>query len=348
MGRVKIAFVELWRLGDAVAATAGLRALRQARPDATIAAICHPVHGDPLRRSADSDLTIPFAAFWTRGKRARDKYLPWTIDYAAVARAWRALRQFRADVYLLFRGDIREQLFFSAIGAGQVVDLRWRLTLPGIATVPRTTGVPRHVEYVQAISAWANTDSHALPALAGVPAPIRRSTVVIHPGASWRYKQWRAENVAALDAALSAAGVDTLFVATDEDRPFLRAVEAARGRPLAVVFPTLDELYTIIARAAAIVCNNSAALHIAEAVGTPCVALTGSSDPVRWGTYRPGSRTICKSVGLPCHPCAEKHCVRPDHPCIDDISVADVIGALAEVGAINASPAGIFAGGATA
>ena len=346
MDRQKIAFVELWRLGDAVAATAGLRALRAARPDATIAVVCHPDHGDPLRRSGDADLTIPFAAFWTRGKRAWDKYLPWTIDYAAVAHAWSALRRFRADLYLLFRGDAREQLFFSSVGSGRVVDLHWRLSLPGVATVPKVTGVPRFVEYVRAVSAWSGTASDAMPHVAGIAQErtAGRGTVVIHPGASWQYKQWPAANVAALDASLTAAGVDTLFVATDADRPFLHAVESARGRTLPVVFPTLDELYAIIARARAIVCNNSAALHIAEAVGTPCVALTGSSDPVRWGTYRPDSRTICKSVGLPCHPCAEKRCVRPDNPCINDIVVTDVLDALAELGVLGA---GVLAGGVT-
>ncbi len=83
------------------------------------------------------------------------------------------------------------------------------------------------------------------------------------------------------------------------------------------------------------ICNNSAALHIAEALDTPCIAITGPSDPIRWGTYKAHSRTIEKSVGLPCHPCGEKRCVRPTNPCIDEIRVDDVFRAVTDLGLLN-------------
>src|SRR5437773_504371 len=103
--RERILFVELWRLGDAVCATAGLRALRLAKPDAEIAVLAHSQHGDPLFRSADADQRLQFDAFWTRGQVPRDKYLPWTIDYQELYRATRSIRAFRPDHVLLFRGD---------------------------------------------------------------------------------------------------------------------------------------------------------------------------------------------------------------------------------------------------
>src|SRR2546425_6858205 len=119
--RVSIAFVELWRLGDAVAARVGLSALVSAQPRAAIAIVAHPEHGEPLFRLLPSAKHFPFAAFWTRGKLATDKYLPWTIDYLELWRVWRRLRHFRADVYLLFRGDIREQIFFSTLATPRIV-----------------------------------------------------------------------------------------------------------------------------------------------------------------------------------------------------------------------------------
>ncbi len=329
--RERILFVELWRLGDAVAATAGLRALRQVRPEAEIAVVAHPRHGDPLLRSPDADRQIRFEAFWTRGRLPRDKYLPWTINYGELWRAARSIRRFRPDHVLLFRGDIREQLFFRSIGLRRIVDLKGVLPiLPGIRTNPRPSGVPRWQEYVSHVREWANVEVYgARPMIPGAHRYIPpKPYVLLHPGASWRYKQWNANNVAALITWLDAHGFELKIVAGVDDRMFVEAIRNACEVELAVEYPDLTELYGLIASAQVVICNNSAPLHIAEALGTPCVALTGPSDPTRWGTYRPHSRTVIRSADLPCHPCGEKRCVRPDAPCIDRIAVEDVIEAL--------------------
>jgi heptosyltransferase-2 len=99
-----------------------------------------------------------------------------------------------------------------------------------------------------------------------------------------------------------------------------------------VLYPTIDGLYAALANARAVICNNSSALHIAQAFDVPCVALTGPSDPVRWGTYRRNSFSLERSMTLPCHPCREKRCVRPHAPCIDLIEVNHVIDALERLG----------------
>jgi ADP-heptose:LPS heptosyltransferase len=338
--RERILFVELWRLGDAVAATAGLRALRRARPDAEIAVIAHSRHGDPLLRSPDADRQLPFDAFWTRGQLPRDKYLPWTINYRELARVSRGVRRFNADHVLLFRGDVREQLFFRALGARNIIDLKGTLPiLPGIRTNLRPSGVPRYREYVHHVQQWTGVEVQAEPSIAGVsPRTPATPYVLIHPGASWRYKQWNALNVAALVRWLDENGHTVKLVAGPNERDFVDAICASRGCPVSVEYPDLDGLYSLIAGAQALICNNSAALHIAEALRTPCIALTGPSDPVRWGTYRAHSRTVTRSLGLACHPCGDKRCVLPSTPCIDRIRLYDVIQTLKELGIVGREP----------
>lgn len=331
--RERILFVELWRLGDCIAATAGLTALRQARPDAEIAVLAHSRHGDPLFRSSAADRSIRFDAFWTRGQLPRDKYLPWTIDYRELMRAAREIRGFRADHVLLFRGDIREQVFFRALGARDIVDLKGPLpVLPGFCANSRPLGVPRWREFVYHVQRWTDTSVAAEPEIEGVTAvPPREPYVLLHPGASWRYKQWSARNVAALVRWLTARNWIVKIVAGAADRAFIASLRLAHTATLEVTYPALPELYSLVAGARAVICNNSAALHIAEALGTPCLALTGPSDPVRWGTYRAHSKTLTRSEGLDCYPCGEKRCVLPSAPCIDRIVVDDVITALDEV-----------------
>lgn len=325
--RQRILFVELWRLGDCVAATAGLTALRRAKPDAEIAVLAHSRHGDPLFRSSAADRQLRFDAFWTRGQLPRDKYLPWTIDYGELARVARELRAYRPDDVLLFRGDIREQLFFRAIGLRGVVDLKGTLpVLPGLRMNRRPANVPRWREYVHHIQQWAAASVGAEPSIEGVQRKESSEPyVLLHPGASWKYKQWNAKHVASLLQWLRDHQRHVKIVAGPADRAFIDELAIAYGAPLSVTYPALEELYALVGGAQVVVCNNSSALHIAEALGTPCLALTGPSDPVRWGTYRAHSRTLIKSEHLDCHPCGEKRCVLQAAPCIDLIATRDVI-----------------------
>lgn len=334
--RERILFVELWRLGDAVSATAGLRALRLARPEAEIAVLAHPEHGDPLFRSPDADRQLRFDAFWTRGRFARDKYLPWTIDYGALVRAAWTVRSFRPDHVLLFRGDLREQLFFRALGIGDIVDLKGTLPiLPGTRTNDRPAGVRRWQEYVFHIREWSGVAVDAQPYIAGIERdPTAAPYILLHPGAGWIYRQWSPQKLGALMRWLEGRGHAVRVVGGPNDGAFVDAIRASYGGDFLVEYPSLTELYTLMSSARAVICNNSAALHIAEALGTPCIALNGPSDPNRWGTYREHSRNVIRSTELACHPCTERHCVLPTTPCIDRIALSDVIEALEDVGIV--------------
>ena len=336
----RIAFVELWRLGDAVLATAGLRALRLACPDAEIALLAHPVAGDPLIRSGDYDTFIPFSPFWTRKNYGWDKYLPWTIDYGHVVGTWRRLRAFRADTYLLFRGDPREQAFFASVGGGEVVDARYQQRIfPGTRLLSRLTGVRRYREYLHHVTQWAGADVTAFPHIAAVPTPIETDHVLVHPGASWALRQWPPERTATLIDVLADAGHKVYLVGGPGEQPLIQQIhQATRSRP-EVRYPSLEELYVLTRGARAVICQNSSELHIAEALGTPCVVLNGPTDVVRFGAWRSSTVSVCKSLELPCHPCIERRCIRPAGPCINDIGITDVVSALRTLGVLPVAQA---------
>jgi ADP-heptose:LPS heptosyltransferase len=263
----------------------------------------------------------------------------------------REVRAFRPDHVFLTRGDVREQLFFRALGAHQIVDLKgpWPV-LPGLHMNMRPPAVPRWREHVYHVQQWTGTSVTAEPCIEGVSAAAASEPyVLLHPGASWKFKQWSAGNVASLLGWLEGQGRLVKVVAGPADREFVESLQAAYKRPLNVVYPSLEALYSMIAGAQLVVCNNSAALHIAEAIGAPCIALTGPSDPVRWGTYRAHSRTLIRSEDLPCHPCGEKRCVVPAAPCIDRIRPGDVIEALeSALGATIANQFGVARNGTSA
>jgi heptosyltransferase-2 len=62
-------------------------------------------------------------------------------------------------------------------------------------------------------------------------------------------------------------------------------------------------------------------MHVAAAVGTPVVALFGSTDPVTTGPWGEGHVVVKKDVA--CSPCWKRICPT-DHRCMELITVKEV------------------------
>jgi heptosyltransferase-2 len=62
-------------------------------------------------------------------------------------------------------------------------------------------------------------------------------------------------------------------------------------------------------------------MHVASAVGTPVVAIFGSTDPVATGPWGDGHVVVRKEV--PCSPCFKRVCPT-DHRCMEQITVDEV------------------------
>lgn len=92
---------------------------------------------------------------------------------------------------------------------------------------------------------------------------------------------------------------------------------------------SLRELITLISECDVLLSNDSGPMHIAYAVGTPLVALFGSTDPSLTGPLGKGN-VVLKSV-LPCSPCFERTCRENDMRCMYDIGQDDVFLAVKEL-----------------
>jgi heptosyltransferase-2 len=89
---------------------------------------------------------------------------------------------------------------------------------------------------------------------------------------------------------------------------------------------SLRELVSFISECDVLVTNDSGPLHIAYAVGTPLVAIFGSTDPKLTGPppQAEWSRSVVLTHGLSCGPCFERTCVKNDLRCMFDITSDDV------------------------
>ena len=155
--------------------------------------------------------------------------------------------------------------------------------------------------------------------------------IALAPGSIWGTKRWPyyAELAATLDRPC-------VIIGGAGDEPLAEAiVAAASGRAVSAAGQlSLRASAAIIRRAALLVTNDSAPLHLATAVGTPVVAIFGPTVPeFGFGPRGAGDVALGRN-GLPCRPCS-KHgppvCPLGHHRCMRDLSVETVATALAAI-----------------
>lgn len=92
---------------------------------------------------------------------------------------------------------------------------------------------------------------------------------------------------------------------------------------------TLLEFAAVLKRCAVFIGNDTGAMHIAAAVGTPVVGLFGPSNPMEWGPRGKNVKTIYK--GVDCRACFHPTCQRGEQNCMKQISVEEVFRAVREM-----------------
>jgi len=95
-----------------------------------------------------------------------------------------------------------------------------------------------------------------------------------------------------------------------------------------------DELCFVLERAVALITNDSGPMHVAAAMGTPCVALFGPETPAHYAPL--GEHHRCLYKNLPCSPCLTpfdgKQFPCPfEVACLRAISVEEVVEAVTQV-----------------
>jgi heptosyltransferase-2 len=152
--------------------------------------------------------------------------------------------------------------------------------------------------------------------------------LAIAPGAAQPNKMWMAQHF----AVIAARWVDqfhgnVFLVGSDSDRERcqevanLAAQDAIRNLAGAGDLPVAAE---IIRRAAVFLGNDSGLAHLAAAVGTPPVVISGPGDPTEVAPFSPLAVTVRHPVF--CSPCYKNSCWRKDRPleCLTEIGIEDV------------------------
>jgi len=152
------------------------------------------------------------------------------------------------------------------------------------------------------------------------------------PGARWATKRWFPERFAeVIDRLATEHHLRTVLMGSPDERAVCETIAGqCRSRPIDLAGRTgLREMTAILTHAAVVVCHDSAPMHLAAAEQRPMVCIVGPTDPARTGPY--GTNATILQADLPCIPCYLRRLsqCRFNHLCMRNLSVVEVVRAVA-------------------
>jgi ADP-heptose:LPS heptosyltransferase len=199
--------------------------------------------------------------------------------------------------------------------------------------VPHGRGNEHTVQATLDCFRWLGVRNHERPPLYFAPnAPARRwvegtvgegSYVVIHPGSLFATKRWSADGFRALGRMLNDKGWKVVVTAGPGEGDFARQAACDLDPSLLLLGLTIPRLAELIRGADIYIGNDSGPMHLAAAVGTPTVAVWGSSDSGRWHPWQVPHRVVQNPFD--CNPCAGYRCHVAETPlCVESVKVDQV------------------------
>lgn len=220
----------------------------------------------------------------------------------------------------------------------KMISNRWYSQLVPAAEEPLME-LQRNAEFMRGMGLRKfATNVPSLPNLMDLPAKltIRQPYFVIFPGAFWFRRLWPADRFGELLSKVtdSNGGLAVLCGSREEQALCARVIDASDMEALNLAGETsLPELVEVIRRAKFLVSNETSAVHIAAAVGTPSVCILGGGHYGRFVPYVVDGANHTALVPvihrMDCFGC-NWQCTQPHEkgiavPCISHITVDQVL-----------------------
>lgn len=320
-------------LGDTLFATPALQALDLAYPDASIAVCCwqssaalleHNPHVDELITCKNS-LDLP---------RTLHEFQEQSIDLAL------GLSHFGSWLLPLVRARFRAGFRSEELGwlysvpvpdDRQVHAAQYCLNVAGAVGAPQ---VPLRLRL------WVQPAERAqVGRLLQARGLSGHLLVGIHPGGHFfRGKRWSTEGFAQVaDELMERYDARVVLVGGEDDVELAREIARAARHPLVDLTGTLNLRQTaaLLQACHLFIGNDSGPMHIAEAVGTPVVAIFGPTNPANFRPLIELSRVVRRDLCGPCihwleagnlylHSFRNPNC---NFECIRQVTAADVVAA---------------------
>ena len=278
-------------IGDAVLSTAVIQPLRARFQDSHITFLVGPRAFDLFATEPNIDVTLVYDN--------RGEHTGWKGRLHLI----KTLRLEKFDLVV----NLRDSLTARCIGAEHWGMRRGNSNRHAVtryleALQRHSVDITDAHPYLQLTEA-ENTDARRFLIEAGQTS--ERLLIGIHPGGNWEYKLWDAKNYAqvanALAEKLNAAIL--LFAGPNERELQAQVANLMESPPILVKTDNLRQLAALISMCDVYIGNDTGPMHIAAAVGTPVVALFGSTNHHRSGPYGDKHSIIQSGLDLGCNPC---------------------------------------------
>lgn len=152
--------------------------------------------------------------------------------------------------------------------------------------------------------------------------------IALAPGSVWNTKKWSKNNYSILAKLLKEQGFNVVFIGSNAERDLAQEIITKAGIEATNSCGKLTILQSaaLISQCKALVCNDSGALHIGNAVNTQVFAFFGPTVQ-KYGYYPYRSHDYVFEVELDCRPCGmhgHKQCPLGHHNCMKLITPTTV------------------------
>lgn len=320
----RILIVQLGDLGDVVLTTPTIHSLKQSFPDCALVILVRSPFGEIL--SSDPTLQTIIQVEKHGGspiqrirqalrlmRTLRQNHFSWALDLrtgdrgallsgfsGAPVRIGRQSRERPFWHTLLFSHLLTDSLSGNQSihpGADQSLRLLRAIGIDPGVTCPQLHSNPDIVRRIRQTLESQNI-------------PVSRGMVTLNPRSRWAYKEWSFSRWATvIDWLWAQFSIPTVLVGTAADSAVCQTLsQSCSGLCLSMAGKTtLPELSALLSLSKLHLGVDSAAPHMASALGIPCITLHGPSD---WRLWRPENalQAVMRPDHKPCVPCNRKGC----------------------------------------
>ncbi len=320
----KFLVVNMNYMGDALLTTPAIAALRQAFPDAQIDTVvgagtaAEVLHGNPdlnhiIARTARGGAGRLMQTFrlLREGRYTDAVILPPLPAYAFAA--WLARTPRRVGL-----GGRGMNHFLTELRRTKAVHMADAM----LDTMPLPPGTPRRRRLMVAVDPASEEAAGRLLAEYGIApgSPL----LAINVGATRPQKRWFAESFAETLDGLQDIPVVLVGAGAEDTQMAADILRRTQSSPINLVGKTkVNALAAVLRRCDLLISGDSGPMHLATAVGTPCVALFGSTDPNVTGPFDDASEAIYKN--LSCSPCGNHPTCNGRYDCLREITPEEVV-----------------------
>jgi len=185
-------------------------------------------------------------------------------------------------------------------------------------------------DYIPALKVPEHRKERARAMLRDAGIPDHRPIIAVHPFSLWQYKEWQAAQwMSLMDHLVTSRRVSVIITGSQAERG--RSWELTKnhgGKIFNLAGKTsIGDLPALLKLCDLFIGVDTAALHIAGAVGVPTVGIFGPSSPMTWAPR--GDRHCVVTKRMWCQPCRQKGCQGTEKSqCLDDLTAKEVISAV--------------------